>query len=163
MAEEMRVCPVDSNYMVSANGQIFRVGRDEPLKPCILKRGGYLAVSLWSNGRGKTWPVHQLVCMTFHGPRPSERHHAAHWDGDKSNCRATNLRWATREENEADKIRHGKTNRGERNGQAVLTDAQVAEIKRRLAAGERCCNLAREYGVGGSAISNIKRGARRAA
>jgi len=44
------------------------------------------------------WPqtrerVARLVCLAFHGPRPSERHVAKHLDGDPLNNSATNLAW----------------------------------------------------------------------
>lgn len=156
-----KVCPVNRNYVVTESGKVGRIGKDTHLKPCKLKRGGYLAVNLWSGNKGKTFPVHQLVTLAFHGPRPSPNHHAAHRDGDKTNNHWTNLRWATREENEADKLLHGTSNRGERNGMAKLTDTQVAEIKKRIASGERQARLVEEYGVSAGAISNIYRGKRR--
>lgn len=41
---------------------------------------------------------------------------------------------------------------------AKLNIRKVREIRARLAAGERGCNLAREYGVNASAISRIRSG-----
>lgn len=37
--------------------------------------------------------VARLVCLAFHGPRPSPRHVAAHRDGDGLNNAADNLFW----------------------------------------------------------------------
>lgn len=65
----------------------------------------YPQVKLSKNGRIVNRFVHVLVCEAFHGPRPDEMQ-AAHYDGDRNNARAENLRWATRAENEADKLRH---------------------------------------------------------
>lgn len=48
--------------------------------------------------------------------------------------------------------------RGARNPTAVLDEVKVAEIRLRLAAGERGLYLAREFGVSASAVSLIKRG-----
>ena len=127
-----------------------------------MKRGSYLAVSLWENNKGKLWTVHKLVALAFLGPPPTPKHAVAHYDGDKTNNHFTNLRWATKAENEADKIRHGRTNRGERNGQAKITDAQAEQIKQRCGNGEKASALAAEYGISSSAISNIYRGIRRA-
>ena len=69
--------------------------------------------------------------------------------GDYMNNHLTNLRWGTRKENVQDSIRHGTKARGERNGSARLTEADVVEMRRRWAAGEsaslKC--LAAEYGI----------------
>lgn len=160
--EFCRVVPGHPMYVVTESGKVGRIGKDTWLNPCVLKRGGYLAVSLWTGNRGKTRPVHQLVTEAFHGARPSRKHDAAHVDGDKWNNHHSNLRWSTRAENEADKVRHGKSNRGERNGHARLSDAQAREIRDRANRGENQGALAIEFGVTQSAISNIKRGVRRA-
>lgn len=155
-------------------GEIFREGSANPLKPAVAKRGGYLQVSMWKDNKGKTHFVHQLVALAFHGPRPSPRHHAAHRDGDKMNNRPTNVEWITKEENEADKIRHGRTNRGERNGSAKITDAQAEDLRQRAKAlplssgGKRIKKgalgmLAVEYGISRSAAWNIINGYRRTA
>ena len=63
---------------------------------------GYYAVTL----SGERRCVHELVLTTFVSPRPAG-YQAAHYDGDRRNNRANNLRWASRSENEADKLRHG--------------------------------------------------------
>jgi hypothetical protein len=52
--------------------------------------------------------------------------------------------------------------RGERSPAAKLTDAQVAEIRRRYAAGERAVDLAGEYGVHKGYVQQLARKARRA-
>ena len=41
---------------------------------------------------------------------------------------------------------------------AILTEDQVRDIRRRRADGERCCDLAREYGVSYTCISLTSRG-----
>lgn len=158
----VKVIPVALAYEIDESGNVRRIGSKRFLQPCVLKRGRYLAVALWQNNKGRTWPVHQLVALAFHGPRPSVRHHAAHDDGDKMNNHWTNVLWKTKEENEADKIKHGRTNRGERNGSAKLTDAQASEIKARLAAGESPVSVAKDYPVSISTIQQIKRGTRHA-
>jgi hypothetical protein len=64
------------------------------------------------------------------------------------------LRWATRKENEADKISHGTHNRGERHGQSKLTESMVLEI---LATKDLSHQIiASRYGVSRFAIDSIK-------
>jgi hypothetical protein len=129
--------------------------RNLPQRP---GRGSYPVVSLWLNGRRVLRSVHTLVCEAFHGPKPDPKHHAAHWDGDRQNARADNLRWASPRENEADKVRHGRTLIGRHHGPTKLSEDEVREIRRRWAAlprssgGERVKKgaagpLAEEFGI----------------
>lgn len=101
-------------YDVSTLGRVRRLdfpGRDgRRVRPRVLKPAlngrGYLFVTLWGPGRKRTALIHRLVLEAFVGP-PFEGAHGAHWNGDSADNRLTNLRWATRSENEKDKVRHG--------------------------------------------------------
>lgn len=118
---------------------------------------GYLCIGLTDMPRRVLRRVHQLVCEAFHGAKPFPGAEVAHWDGNKANNVPSNLRWATQVENSADKIRHGKTVRGERNGRAKLTAEQVREIRRRYVPnqhGQRV-PLANEFGVTAETIDKI--------
>lgn len=79
-------------------------------------------------GRYHYRPVRWLVLQAFVGPRPSE-HQGAHGDGDPSNNRLDNLRWATVSENQKDRVLHGTSNRGEQCGAAKLTPADVVAVR----------------------------------
>jgi len=46
----------------------------------------------------RAYQVNVLVCLTFHGPRPSENHTSDHINRDPSDNRAENLRWADKSE-----------------------------------------------------------------
>lgn len=137
----------------------YRNGRNKDWRGQILKSSmtgsGYPGVELCRNGTGKTTLVHVLVAAAFIGPRPKGKH-VAHYDGDKSNPKLSNLRYASPTENNADKIRHGKTAHGERNGLAKLTDADIMAIRARLQAGERGNAIAKDFGVTPANISQIK-------
>jgi hypothetical protein len=116
------------SYGITIGGEIFRIDTGRKLKPAPRNKSGYLAVSLWENGKGKSWFVHQIVAMTFRGPRPSPKHHAAHDDGDKTNNHRDNIVWKTKIENERDKIAHGRSNRGDRNGMSRVSREARGEI-----------------------------------
>lgn len=72
--------------------------------------------------------VHTFVMLAFHG-EPPEGYETAHYDGNKWNNTLDNLRYATRLENSHDTLRHGRRPRGERNGRAKLTEADVIAIR----------------------------------
>lgn len=47
----------------------------------------------------KTYKVAQLICETFHGPKPFDKAIVSHLDEDSRNNSEGNLRWATQKEN----------------------------------------------------------------
>lgn len=67
----------------------------------LRKVAGYLNVSL----NRKSPYAHVLVCCAFHGKKPTPEHTVDHIDRDKHNNVYTNLRWATRKEQMADRGR----------------------------------------------------------
>jgi hypothetical protein len=115
------------------------------------KGDGYPIVRVYCNGKRVGVAVHKLVCLAFHGPRPSESHEVRHLDGSRSNSCPENLAWGTRKENAQDRTLHGNTVRGERIFTARLTPNDVLDIRARyrkrggpLQSGAA---LGREYGV----------------
>lgn len=168
--EEWRPIEGFPGYEVSSLGQVrsFRPpnGRG-PLAqvPRLLKQGSakgkeYLRVGLNDGNRVAWFPVHTLVLESFHGPRPSLEHEACHNDGNAKNNHASNLRWDTRQANADDRVRHGTQVRGESVARAVLTEAQVKEIKAAIPNWKRGMgrHFANKFGVGDSAIYSIKTG-----
>lgn len=115
---------------------------------------GYPHVNLHRPGRHVSAKVHILVARAFHGRCPNGLE-TRHLDGIRANCRATNLRYGTSEENGADKVNHGTSTRGEKNHHAVLTRKEVKKI--RVARGTNV-DVAGEYGVSPNTISDIRRG-----
>jgi hypothetical protein len=120
---------------------------------------GYLCVTLQKpdGNRCSKYAVHALVAAAFLGPRPDGMQ-VAHADGDRTNARLDNLRYATPTENAQDKHRHGTTIRGER-GMNKVTELQVREIRARYQSGETQHLLAEEFNISSSQVSNICRSA----
>ncbi len=132
---EWRTVPSFPDYEASSEAQIRRCTPLPIRNRCIMRplpqrpsSRGYPRVALWV-GRRKVRFVHSLVCEAFHGPRPTASHEVAHWDGDVTNAKPSNLRWATKVENEADKVRHGSTRKGKPGKPQKLTSEQVREIR----------------------------------
>ncbi len=152
-------------YCISENGAILSVckrgkagpwGDARKLVPTIDSRG-YLAVSLCRVGhRPRKIKVHILALIAFVGPRPGGME-CRHLDGNKMNNHVSNLAWGTTTENRHDRILHGTSSEGEKNGCAKLTADDVLKIRRRAKCGERQHVLANEFHVSSSAIWHIVR------
>jgi hypothetical protein len=133
---------------VSIGKGATRLMRGRVLRAAGSKKMPHLMVVLGHGAHGS--PVHQLVALTFLGPRPKGCD-VRHLDGDPLNNKVSNLAYGSRTDNILDVYRIGRAWR-------KLTAEQALEIRRRLQNGERGVDLAREYGVGQACISSIKVG-----
>lgn len=119
---------------------------------------GYAKVSLSQNGIIKTKRVHLLVLHSFKGPPPTKDHQSAHLNGCSTDNRLSNLVWATRVVNEGHKKKHGTVSHGSKNGAAKLTEFDIPIIRDRRKIGDKLTNIAADYNVDQSLISQICRG-----
>lgn len=140
-------------YWVSSLGRV-RGRTGIILKPYIDPRG-YATVSC---GKNNPRDVHVLVCEAWNGPPAASGMHAAHRNGNPSDNRPDNLRWATPLENIGqDRLRHGTVPRGEKHAHAKLTQEKARAIRAQLPGPRGTINrLAREYGVTKTVITNIR-------
>ena len=99
---------------------------------------------------------HRFICKKFHGSPPSRRHEVAHGCGNRMCINPRHLRWATSVENNADKLRHGTMNRGEKCGVSKITEAEALQIKRlgNISASERR-EKSKLYGISQNQIYQI--------
>lgn len=171
--EEWRpVVGYEGLYEVSSLGRIRSLDRVQQMpethyRPAHIRRRagqilkphiniwGYPQVNIQKGGVRQTVRVHTLVCLAFHGPR-SEELECAHKDGDRTNNRADNLRWATRADNRADQILHGTRAAGEKNGMSKLSFEDVRRIRADKISSHTA--LATQLGVSISTISVIRNG-----
>lgn len=156
---EWRAIP-DTNYLASDDGQIRHVNAETIRKPyCDTK--GYLYIGFWRRKKQCCATVHTLVALAFHGPKPDGMQ-VRHLDGNKKNNRPENLVYGTARENAGDRERHGNTRRGERNGNAVLSNTDTDFIRLLYARG--CASqyeLAALFGTSQAQVHNIVRNKQR--
>lgn len=138
-------------YQVSDTGRVRSLVR---MTRSGLKGGGLLRlqnrnapdrypfVKLVDSGRQSLQMIHRLVLLAFRGPCP-QGIEGRHYDGNRHNNRLKNLLWGTRAENHADRLRHGRDNKGEKHGNARLTDKKVIYIRQQARDGRSYSDLAR--------------------
>lgn len=117
---------------------------------------GYWTCQPWVGNKARgPLLVHRLVADAFLGPCPVG-HEVNHQNLDKADNRAANLEYVTRSENMLHAAKSG-IGRGARNRQAVLTEADVREIRSRYrhGGGPGYKRLGREYGVSWSNVRSI--------
>lgn len=143
-------------YEVSDHGRVKTVKTDRIKRPTQSPKDGRLSVLLWIENKCKMLKVHRLVLFAFVGP-PPEKHECCHGDGNPQNNLIGNLRWDTASANQADRVKHGTSNRGERCANAKLTEEQIKAIREdpRL---QR--EIAEDYGIRAGHVSRIKSGVR---
>lgn len=133
--------------------QAGRMYRGRMLKPILKKQLGYLSVTLHEpNGRKLQVGIHRLVLEAFVGPCP-DGHQGCHNNADRADNRLANLRWDSVAANQADKVKHGNSLRGEKNLRAKLTEDDVRLI---LSSPLKQQQLADKYGVSQVLISRIR-------
>ncbi len=117
-AEEWRPIPGCPNYEASSLGRVRRKAGTEGcpisrvLRPKTRKarkgRLAYQEVALSHGGEPKSFLLHRLIALAFHGDPPKDKPIAAHCDGDPKNNRPENIRWATQSENLFDRYKHAR-------------------------------------------------------
>lgn len=123
--------------------------------PFARGRDGYGSVIV----DGLSTKVHRFVCQVENGRPPSPEHQAAHNCGNGSGgCVARkHLSWKTPAQNQADRLIHGTSNRGERHGLAMLSEENVRMI-RALKDKSSYRSIAKKFGVSYSTVGHIVRG-----
>ena len=128
-------------------------GHNRRIVPRILKPGlqsrGYPTVVVYY----RTYLVHRLVAVAFHGPCPLNQE-VRHKDDNKQNPRADNLCYGTSQQNKQDAIEHRLILRGEVHPSSKLTENEVREIRSLLGTLSHT-KLAKRFGVFHTTISAI--------
>ncbi len=125
---EWRQVPGFPLYTVSDAGLVQGPRKLLKLSP---DKDGYLYVNLRRAGSviGSRRAVHHLVLIAFVGPRGGHKIVARHKDSNPAHNALGNLSWSTQKANLADRVARGTVPRGESQGAAKLTDADVHTIR----------------------------------
>ena len=141
------------SHRVPTCGTTTRNSPGKTLKPSR-KSNGYHAVTLSKDGSSRTFSIHTLVALAFLGT-PPQGQLVCHFDGIKTNCRLTNLRYDTPTGNFEDRDRHDTTARGEVIGISKLTEIEVREIRAATPSHGDKTLLAARYGVSKSTVGLV--------
>lgn len=154
MFEQWRPIPgYQGTYEISNIGNVRRLAGSERCFATrnrkLVPRNGYYQVILSLNGVVSLQWVHRLVAKTFLGDPPKDKPHVNHINGIKTDNRVENLEWVTQSENSSHAYRIGlreaAPNRGEKNGNAFLMDADIPKIRARVASGESMAEVGRSF------------------
>lgn len=141
------------HYCENRNGSGKQTGRT--LKQSK-NRKGYYQLSLCLNKVRKTHRVHRLVAKAFI-PNPKNKPQVNHINGIKTDNRFENLEWCTNSENQIHAIKNGLVthNKGEEHHNSKLTNKDVKVVRWMNALGWSCKQLANDYKISQTAMSNI--------
>jgi hypothetical protein len=151
----------EDSYAISKNGEIMRIKKAHGarqgriLKNQFHSKRGYLIIRLTTKEKSKSFDVHVLMANTFLG-RVDNKLQVCHNNGIKTDCRLENLRLDTVESNQMDRVIHGTSNRGTRNGQNKYPTNLILDIKNELKNGKSAVEIAKKFGVSASHVRNIK-------
>jgi hypothetical protein len=106
---------------------------------------------------GKPIGTHRLAWELKHGPIPEGMKVCHHCDNPAC-CNTDHHFLGTNADNMADRNAKGRQAKGERSGGAKLTEADVLEIRRRLAAGESQLEISKAFGITRQHVGYIKSG-----
>lgn len=86
----------EGHYAATEDGRIWSHKSNKFLSAS--KCNGYMQVSLYKDGKKKTYQIHRLVALTYL-PNPDNLPHVSHLDETRDNNHVSNLKWATAKEN----------------------------------------------------------------
>lgn len=164
-AETWAKTSLSSDYEVSSHGRVASLfyrgkqGRFRRNTPKILKpmngTNGYLRVCIRTDNK-KAYPsIHRLVACAF--VIGDQRLDVAHIDGNRHNNCASNLRWSTQSENEADKLKHGTALTGNKCKFFKYSFDVVQKIREMRDHGMKVCDISREMEMSYDTVYYISR------
>jgi len=155
--EQWKTIKTHPNYEVSDLGRVRNITTNE-LKHSTPNKTGYINITLFKEGKGKTFAVHRLVALYFiPNTNPTQNTIVNHLNCVRSDNAATNLEWCSYSDNMKHMVKVGNNPdfNGHKNPRSKLNPEQVLAIREdsRL---HRI--IAKDYDVSTNVITNIKNG-----
>lgn len=153
----------EATHEVSSDGRVRSLARKDKLGRWWpgreLRASGRLGlqVSLCAWSHLVYRKVHHLVLEAFVGPRPAGME-CCHNNGDWRDNRLENLRWDTHKANSEDRIKHGRSGKGERHPRAKLDADDVVLIRAMDKQGMTRAEISKYFDVTRHHIGHILRG-----
>jgi len=166
--EEWRDMPeTNGAYQVSSLGKARSIARLDSIGRSVRGRimrfnlvKGYDGFPISVDSKQKTMLIHQVVASVFIGPCPIGMQ-VNHKDGNKRNNAASNLEYVTPGNNTRHAWAIGLCSaKGDRNGRSKLTPQCVLKIRAACKAGVLMTQIAKEFSIDPSTVSQIAAGKR---
>ena len=141
--------PINGFYgFVSNRGNVK--DRNGNVRKMHTSNSGYYRIALSMNGKRVNQSVHRLVAEYFCCGK-QDGYQVNHIDGNKTNNAADNLQWVSPSEN----TKHAYDKLGKKPSfRAVVPNTEIPAILKRRDMGDTYEEIAKDYGVSGSAIRN---------
>tara|TARA_R110000803_G_scaffold200330_1_gene264651 strand:+ start:34 stop:495 length:462 start_codon:yes stop_codon:yes gene_type:complete len=88
------------DYSIYEDGRV--INKHGRIMKCQLNKDGYKRIALWKDSKPKTFFLHRLLAINFI-PNPENKYSVDHENRDPLDNSLENLRWATREEQNANR------------------------------------------------------------
>jgi hypothetical protein len=132
-------------------GRLLR--KSQPIKPTLNSKG-YLTVVICIEGTRCTETVHRLVATAFLA-NPLSLPQVNHEDGDKLNCKASNLTWSSPGDNQRHAYNTGLKGRGENSGVAILTEILVRQIREAFDEGLNYSQIGKKFAINPATVRQV--------
>lgn len=155
--------PKSNNYFAGSDGNIYSNFRNKfkKLRKGIQSTGKYYFVNIVLNKKRITQRVHRLICITFNGNPPTNKHTCSHLDGNWKNNKPNNLLWETYSENHQRKKLHGTDDTGIKNSRAKINLSTLKKIRKMLLSKQYThLEIGKKFNLNRVFITKIARGHR---
>jgi DNA-binding transcriptional regulator YiaG len=151
VSDQGRVRGLDRHVKHSKGG--LRLHRGKIISPDYALK--YPQHHLHKDGKQRTHYTHQLVALTFIGPRPDRDYQVAHKDGNPRNNTPSNLYYATPSQNAEDKRSHRTMPLGSNHKNSKLKESDIPRIRQLSNEGMSRSKVAKLFGVCTMTIQNV--------
>lgn len=137
-----------TNYEVNEFGSVRNIRTGRVLSQGVRSGDGYLSVTLYSDGVGRSHYVHRLVALA-HVSGHFTFAQVNHKDCDKSNNQSSNLEWCSPQQNTDHKVAHGLAGAKK----PALTQIGISALKRMKREGYSNRSIALELNISKTTVA----------